>query len=240
MSITKMHKKAIEIYELLMQSDRKSGSFHKGVFHIHTPASHDYRLFGNDSEGPKWSEYTIDQIYDRCCEVDDVFRISFPTLESAEQLNVDKNYKTNEECLAFFCLALRILSLGIDYVVVTDHNTITGSQKLQHALDVYPSNKKQKRHVNVIHGVEISCADRVHVVVIYDGNNKQHKDTIKNWLIENRVSEEDGVILTSLDVLRYFIKDVGLIASWLLLSFHITLPSMSIVSFRSCFCSVLS
>ena len=212
MSITKMHKKAIEIYESLMQSDRKSGSFHKGVFHIHTPASHDYRLFGSDSEGSKWSDYTIDKIYDRCCEIDDVFRISFPTLESTEQLYVKNIYTTQKECLAYICLALRILSLDIDYVVATDHNTITGSQKLQHALNVYPSPKEQKRHVNVIHGVEISCADRVHVVVIYDGNNQQHKNAIEKWLIENRVSEEDGVILTSLDVLRYFIKDVGLIA----------------------------
>lgn len=212
MPITKMHKKAIEIYESLMQSDKKSGSFHKGVFHIHTPASHDYRLFGSDNEGPYWSEYTTDQIYDRCRIIDDVFRISFPTLESAEQLNVEHIYTTQKECLAYMCLALRILSLGMDYVVVTDHNTITGSQKLQYALDAYPSSKEQKRHVNVIHGVEISCADRVHVVVIYDGNNQHQKKTIESWLIENRVSEEDGVILTSLDVLRYFIKEVGLIA----------------------------
>lgn len=56
MKISKMHNNAIKAYQSFMQADKKSGTYHKGIFHLHTPASYDYRLF--QAEGPQvnWSE----------------------------------------------------------------------------------------------------------------------------------------------------------------------------------------
>ncbi len=54
-------------------------------------------------------------------------------------------------------------------VVVTDHNTTKGIKKLQTAVSIitrtYPT---YNIHPHILHGVEISAADKLHIVCIYD------------------------------------------------------------------------
>src|SRR5699024_204045 len=52
-------------------------------------------------------------------------------------------------------------------------------------------------------GIEISCADKLHVVAILDGNKKKEEEVIK-WLDEKLISEKDGVYVTSLEVMDFF------------------------------------
>lgn len=212
MKTSKMHNNAIKAYKAFMQADKKSGTFHRGIFHLHTPASYDYLLFQTGDAKVNWSEYSEEQIYDRCCRISEPFCMTFPRIEDIKALDTQGVYASEKECLAFSCLALMLIRLGIEFVVVTDHNTISGSEKLQYALEVFSQPIGKKHRVSVIHGIEISCADRVHVVVIYDHSDEQQKHIINNWLCENRISEKDGVVIPSLQVLTYFIKEQGFIA----------------------------
>lgn len=137
MKTSKMHNNAIKAYKAFMQADKKSGTFHRGIFHLHTPASYDYLLFQTEDAKVNWSEYSEEQIYDRCCRISEPFCMTFPRIEDIKALDTQGVYASEKECLAFSCLALMLIHLGIEFVVVTDHNTISGSEKLQYALEFF-------------------------------------------------------------------------------------------------------
>jgi hypothetical protein len=68
---------------------------------------------------------------------------------------------------------------------------------------------------HVFKGVEISCADKLHVVGIFDAMGMQH-DKIEQWLNDNIMSVKDGTIHTSSIVLDEIEKIGG--AEFLLLA----------------------
>lgn len=205
MSSKYMTNEAVNIYKLLTAANKTSGTFHKGLFHLHTPASSDYKLFGDKEANKIWNEYTEENIYSRCCEISPAFQMGFPSFEDSKELLEGYKYNSFKECLAYYCLALKLISVNISYAVVTDHHVLEGCAKLQWAIDNCTANKTQK-HISIIHGIEISCADKVHVVVIYDHTDAKSESEIKKWLNENLVSEKEGVFRPSYDVLEHFNK----------------------------------
>lgn len=71
--------------------------------------------------------------------------------------------------------------------------------KLQKALDNYRNNVH--KHCNVIYGIEITCADRLHVVGMF---REEQLGEVERWLSDHLISEEYGVMKSSYDVLKYF------------------------------------
>ena len=62
-----------------------------------------------------------------------------------------------KELISFIIMAAKIINNGVELVVVTDHNTIVGCEKLEVAIDIYKSNyNTSKIYPHVIYGIEIS------------------------------------------------------------------------------------
>lgn len=99
-------------------------------------------------------------------------------------------------------LAEAIIKNGIEIVVVTDHNTTKGIKKLQMAVSIIMKNYPiYDIHPHILHGVEISAADKLHIVCIYD---YEQESWVNQWLSENIISEKDGSYQHSLTIMKNF------------------------------------
>lgn len=185
------------VYQELTNSKEKFGSFHKTLIHLHTPVSYDYKLFSNWT-ATKYRKITEDELYDiffenKKIKVDKTIFFS----------NFDKVvFSSSKEYISFLMLAEAIIKNGIEIVVVTDHNTTKGIKKLQMAVSIIMKNYPiYDIHPHILHGVEISAADKLHIVCIYD---YEQESWVNQWLSENIISEKDGSYQHSLTVMKDF------------------------------------
>ena len=103
----------------------------------------------------------------------------------------------------------------IEFCLVTDHNTIAGFEKLEEAIGILLHERKDypvKTRLEL--GIEISCSDKNHIVVILDRRKNNQIRNLANWLEKNIISSKDGTIRTSLDVFNEInkINAIGYIA----------------------------
>lgn len=185
------------VYQELTNSKEKFGSFHKTLIHLHTPVSYDYKLFSNWI-ATKYRKITEDELYDiffenKKIKVDKTIFFS----------NFDKVvFSSSKEYISFLMLAEAIIKNGIEIVVVTDHNTTKGIKKLQMAVSIIMKNYPiYDIHPHILHGVEISAADKLHIVCIYD---YEQESWVNQWLSENIISEKDGSYQHSLTIMKDF------------------------------------
>lgn len=185
------------VYQELTNSKEKFGSFHKTLIHLHTPVSYDYKLFSNWT-ATKYRKITEDELYDiffenKKIKVDKTIFFS----------NFDKVvFSSSKEYISFLMLAEAIIKNGIEIVVVTDHNTTKGIKKLQTAVSIIMKNYPiYDIHPHILHGVEISAADKLHIVCIYD---YEQESWVNQWLSENIISEKDGSYQHSLTIMKDF------------------------------------
>ena len=107
-------------------------------------------------------------------------------------LNDDlSDFKSKKELFSFMLLAETIMSNNIEIVLVTDHQTINGIKKLKTAVDILQKMKKYKIYPEILLGIEKSCADKNHIVGIFE-DDVQNIAEINRWLDENILSVEDG------------------------------------------------
>lgn len=185
------------VYQELTNSKEKFGSFHKTLIHLHTPVSYDYKLFSNWT-ATKYRKITEDELYDiffenKKIKVDKTIFFS----------NFDKVvFSSSKEYISFLMLAEAIIKNGIEIVVVTDHNTTKGIKKLQMAVSIIMKNYPiYDIHPHILHGVEISAADKLHIVCIYD---YEQESWVNQGLSENIISEKDGSYQHSLTIMKDF------------------------------------
>lgn len=185
------------VYQELTNSKEKFGNFHKTLIHLHTPVSYDYKLFSNWT-ATKYRKITEDELYDiffenKKIKVDKTIFFS----------NFDKVvFSSSKEYISFLMLAEAIIKNGIEIVVVTDHNTTKGIKKLQMAVSIIMKNYPiYDIHPHILHGVEISAADKLHIVCIYD---YEQESWVNQWLSENIISEKDGSYQHSLTIMKDF------------------------------------
>ncbi len=191
-------------YEAIKHRKEKFGTFHKACFHIHTPESYDYKLLRQWS----YSDYisaSEQDIFNICIERKVLPEII--TLDSITLDNVLSCYCSKKELLSYLLLAETIIVNEIEVVLVSDHHTVMGVRKLKTAIDELCKMKKHKIYPEVFLGIEISCADKNHVVGIFE-NNQTTIDKINLWLKDNLLSLEDGTFETSIKVLE-FIKSIN-------------------------------
>ncbi|MDG8949146.1 hypothetical protein OLD62_07920 [Streptococcus pneumoniae] len=192
-----VNNKIKSVYQELTNSKEKFGSFHKTLIHLHTPVSYDYKLFSNWT-ATKYRKITEDELYDiffenKKIKVDKTIFFS----------NFDKVvFSSSKEYISFLMLAEAIIKNGIEIVVVTDHNTTKGIKKLQMAVSIIMKNYPiYDIHPHILHGVEISAADKLHIVCIYD---YEQESWVNQWLSENIISEKDGSYQHSLTIMKDF------------------------------------
>lgn len=188
-------------YNELKTKKDNSGKFYKTLFHIHTPQSHDYSLLKewNCSEYQKKSD-------------DDIYEVSKNKIKGIDCLkksdikedSLKYGYSNCKEYLSYLILANELYLQEIGCVIVSDHNTIKGIKKLEKSIELLKSAYPNNIYPHVFNGVEISCADKLHVVVVFD--NKR-TELVENWLKNNIIDEKSGTYETSLNVLSYFSEE---------------------------------
>lgn len=194
----------LRAYEAITKDKVKYGVYHKTCFHVHTPASYDYRLFKGWTDS-RFKEATDEELYSLC-----VKNHVFPEeIIKIEDIAIEKDHFSSvKEFLSYILLANAIKENSIEIVLVADHNNINGFEKLQIAIKKLFDFKPSEKYPVVVLGIEISCADRLHVVGIFDEKQHSITDKISKWLNENLISEKDGTFKTSFEVLNS-IEEIG-------------------------------
>lgn len=129
------------------------------------------------------------------------------TLDSITLDDALSCYCSKKELLSYLLLAETIIVNKIEVVLVSDHHTVKGVRKLKLAIDELCKMKNHKVYPEVLLGIEISCADKNHVVGIFE-DNQSNANEINRWLSDNLLSVQDGSFKTSIEVLE-FIKLIG-------------------------------
>lgn len=198
---TPLNRSFVNNIDKAINSNRKKyADYHKTVFHIHTPASHDYKLF------ECFTEHDYNGLSDK-----DMYDITlkeqlFPenTLSYLELINLSnkyKEYKSPKDFLAFLLIAKKLVDENIKLAVIADHNTILGYRKLTKAIDIVCGTFSRKTYTEISLGIEISCADKCHVVGIFNKSSKT-VNNLNDWISKNIMDPVSGTYKTSLDVLN--------------------------------------
>lgn len=194
-------------YEAINNEKEIFGKFHKTVLHVHTPESHDYKFL------EVWSHEEFKRKTEQ--DIADIFFKLFNSESKSSYKHAPKNigmFDNETQFWAFMALAKAIVDKEIEVVVAADHNTLKGIRKLEEAIKRLNQLVPLRVYPIVIGGIEISCADKVHVVGIFNHSGKDAiTDKIETWLSENLISITEGTIKTSYDVIRD-LKGFGAIA----------------------------
>lgn len=210
-------KKVIEVINKIKDPQNAKGAYQfKVLCHLHTPASYDYALHKAWSNGEHnyYRDYLDKESLSKALFKECVARglvvkdpVSFRTIEDIKfsaylpNPGVDKIYEDSIEKTAFLILADELEKNEIDIAVVMDHNTVEGYRKLCKALAVVNKIKGgRKVKTKALPGVEISCADRLHVGIIFNSTDECLKK-VEIWL-ENHLYNQEGTYETSFTTIQ--------------------------------------
>ena len=191
-------------YEALKSCKTKFGIYQKTCFHIHTPASYDYKLISEWNKSD-YEKSTDENIYDICLKnkvIPPIFKLEDIVLSGESEI-----FESRKELLSYLLLANALIENDIEIALVTDHNTITGVDKLRQAINQIKKYKAGGCYPEIIMGIEISCADKNHIVGIFN-DDEATREKLEKWLEDNLIGYEDGTYKSGLDVLEY-IKSIG-------------------------------
>lgn len=187
------------VFHNIMNENSKSGTYYKTIFHLHTPASHDYKLLNST----KYNYY-----YSQCSE-EEMLEVALKQMPYLSKFGFDfennqeiQLFDSKKELLAYLLISKKLSDEEIEIVVIADHNNINGYEKLKQAIALYNETVKPKIYTEVILGIEISCADKNHVVGIFNNSQQNIFSDINAWLDEIIMSDIDGTYLTSIDVIN--------------------------------------
>lgn len=195
-----------ELREIKEHEDNNA-TYHKTVIHLHTPASHDYKVLG-EGKNPKkklYSQYKQTEILNISKEKK-LFRFDKLNGEYLEGLaKNDPLFSSYKELLCYLMIADDLYKKQIELAVITDHNNIKGYKKLKDAVSILKKGWKDSNSIipSIQLGIEMTCGDVLHVVGIFD----ESEDAIKNiedFLNKNLVSEKEGTYLPSWEVMNSF------------------------------------
>ena len=206
-TIVKATKEMESVYNKINGLKIKYGIFHKCVFHMHSPASYDYKLL-NCYSAEDYQKCSASDVYNLCVE-NRVFPADLFSVDYFGDKDQFGEFDNAKECLSYLLMAQKIIDMKIEMIVLTDHNTISGYNKLVCAIKKLKKAKTAGVYPEVILGVELSCADRNHVVGIFEGTAEDN-ETVERWLKEYILSEKEGTYLTSINVLRDIAQMGGL------------------------------
>ncbi|WP_338539542.1 hypothetical protein [Paenibacillus tundrae] len=120
-------------YHMLTESRQKYGDLKKCEFHIHTPASHDYRLVANRSYKHLSEKEIVEIAYEHGMfsqELRDFMmtEIALGKYEGAEYHHSIRKtpFSSFKEYLSYQLIAYTLYENDIEVAVITDHNTIEG------------------------------------------------------------------------------------------------------------------
>lgn len=191
------------VYQAIKGLKEKYGVYFKTCLHLHTPASYDYHLKSN-WDASLYKKASTEQLFRMCIE-----KSVFPPMTQIEDIKPEdwNGYKSEKDFFTYLLVANELVANRYGIVVVTDHQSIAGIEPLQKAIDFITKYKSYEVYPHVICGIEISCADKNHVVGIFD-DDEITKNKLTEWLNVNIYSREEGVVKASLEVLE-FLRSIG-------------------------------
>lgn len=183
------------VYKLINNEGRKYGDFKKSELHIHTPESKCYRFITPEDKldteediesTSRYATMSLEEVLEYGKEIDFLNDYEYRTIldnitdyntnEVTKELNGELiNYKSYKEYITYEMIIHKLYKENINVAVVSDHNTIAGYDKLLCAHNQYRNRKTIfKRHkLKLFLGVEISCSDKNHLMVIVDSSKKE-------------------------------------------------------------------
>lgn len=178
-------------------NDNKVGKFRKFLFHVHGPASYDYDIISDNPQVTKKVEddYSISEIVS-WGKLQGLF---VPEINDSFFHDFDAPFTSEKDFAGNMLMAAKLSQSGIEAVVLTDHNTIEGISKLQKACYLYHKTFSNSIQTHVISGVEVSCADQVHVVAMFENETVSIVD---KWLSETLINTNLGTYLTAQAVIQ--------------------------------------
>lgn len=194
-----------DVYEELKKANDKYGRYKKFEFHLHTPASHDYRLFKDKLYKELSEEEVIKSGKKRYLITDKIVEDLKVRYEGNEEaLNIYENFK---ELISYYLIARKLYNEKVEAVIVCDHNTVDGFYKMESASTVcFTYLKEENKEIDylfVLFGVEISCAEENHLVCIQD---KKYVGKVKEYLAGEIISEAEGSYRDSVTLIKEFSK----------------------------------
>lgn len=221
MEISKAHKYITDAYVDICKISTQYGTFHKCLFHLHTPASSDYAVLEKyrhpeGGKGKTVKDFSDDEICRLCIKYKIIqSNIEIEGIKSIIEKVLDENNKIFndiKELVIFLLIAWQLIKNNIELVVISDHNTINGFDKLNKALGIihkqFNSDNKYRCPILLL-GVEISCADKNHVVGIFQPT-EAYKIKVNEFLKEYLINQDNGTYLTSLDIINNISKLGGI------------------------------
>lgn len=197
------------VYELMEKSRKDYGSLKKGEFHLHTPASHDYRI----TNGTTYKNVSLEAVIEKAVtegyltqEAKDAYLNDLDAFQSPDylkHLRATTPFYDLKEYITYMLIAHRLYQNNIDFVVISDHNTIAGYPKLKAALDKYfkehlKNNDLTRKCIHLFLGVEISCSEKNHLIAIFDSKSFER---VNAYLKDIILNQEEGTYYTSQQVI---------------------------------------
>lgn len=216
--------KPYEIYNKIQKNIRSCGIFHKCLFHLHTPESYDYKYFNSYDDNA--SQKNIEKEVSESLLLQRVLSTGI-FLKDREHDFLDKyskyynegKFKNKREFWAFLLIADQLYRNRIELIVISDHNTINGYDKLCNVIKILHEENhlglaSKKIYPTVVLGIELSCADKNHVVGIFNDIDEkikeESKNKIKSFLEEFLMNEKEGLYITSNQVIDEVFKMGGI------------------------------
>jgi len=119
----------------------------------------------------------------------------------------------DEVTLPYYIIAAHLIKNDVELVVISDHNTISGFEQLGRAVeDLHNLSAvcKEHKYPEIILGIEISCADKNHVVAIFDKKDRDSVDKLKRYLKDELINESLGTYRTSYEVMQTILEFGGI------------------------------
>lgn len=219
-----------KIYNLINNEGRKYGDFKKCELHIHTPESKCFRFItpedkldtDDDLENTsRYSEMSLEEILAYGKEIsffnEYEYKKIIENVDEYKQKEIVKEvngqtvkYKSYKEYITYEMIAYKLYKENINVGIISDHNTISGYNKLLCAINVYRNRKTtyRKHKLKLFVGVEISCSDKNHLMVIVDSSKI---DKLQKVLDEIIMGDNLGAYLDTRTIIKK-IKELNAIA----------------------------
>lgn len=150
-----------ERFNDIIGEDNGSSVF-KVDFHIHTFSSTDYEFKDKNYKDVDFKEIELYGI-----ENDYFTKKQIETYKETYKL---KNEDIKDEIMSFLIIN-KIIENNLNLVVVTDHNTVDGYEKLLKAKKIIEMSDIDTKNFNIIPGVEITVSNQKHLIAILNPDN---------------------------------------------------------------------
>ena len=190
-------------YRIISGLKNKFGEYKKVEFHLHTPSSHDYKLFNNST----YEHLSLEEIISKGIEEQLLTEVFISEIKNRFLKKEDncKNYSDLKELVSYCLIAMKLYKENVEVAVVCDHNTVDGFYKMEYASTICHSWLKKGKvfipYLNILFGVEIGCSEENHLICIQD---KKYLNQVKKCLNEEIINCKEGSYRDSLYLMQEF------------------------------------